>query len=201
MNQERQAEQRRHRSAQLAAVEQRAHAAHEKETIKVDFYRLFADPDEHRRGKALEAVLNQLFKAGGILVRDAFTLRANGAGVVEQIDGVIELDGHLYLVEVKWWQKPLGPGDVAQHLVRVFGRGDVRGLFVSYSGYTPAAVESCREALRDKVVALALLQEFVTLLERDEDLDGSLSAFLQAKAHAAQLEKNPLHEPLKRVTP
>lgn len=41
----------------------------------------------------------------------------DGLGVVEQIDGVIELQGDLYLVEMKWWQDALGPGDVAQHLV------------------------------------------------------------------------------------
>jgi hypothetical protein len=27
-----------------------------------------------------------------------------------------------YLVEMKWWEKPLGTGEVSQHLVRVFTR-------------------------------------------------------------------------------
>jgi hypothetical protein len=60
--------------------------------------------------------------------------RVDGQGIVEQIDGVVELDGRLYLVEVKWWHDPLGPGDVAQHLVRVFNRGHARGIFIAASG-------------------------------------------------------------------
>jgi hypothetical protein len=41
-------------------------------------------------------VLNDLFAASGLQVRDAFTLRdPSGVGVFEQIDGVIALDGHL----------------------------------------------------------------------------------------------------------
>ena len=65
------------------------------EQVKREFFALFAETDAHRRGTALEAVLNRFFAAYGIQVREAFTLRLDGAGAVEQIDGVVELDGHL----------------------------------------------------------------------------------------------------------
>ena len=32
----------------------------------------------------------------------------------------------LYLVEMKWWEKPIGRQEIAPHLVSVYGRGDVR---------------------------------------------------------------------------
>ena len=74
--------------------------------------------------------------------------------MVEQIDGAIELDGHLYLVEMKWWDSPLGVGETAQHLVRVFSRDGARGLFISATDYTAAAIQQYRDALRQRVVVM-----------------------------------------------
>lgn len=98
------------------------------------------------------------------------------------------MDGHVYLVEMKWWSEPLGVGDVSPHIVRLFGRGDVRGIFISNSGYTDPAVTTCREALQQKVVVLCKLEEIVQLL----DSEASLQALLKDKVHAAIVEKNPL---------
>ncbi len=54
---------------------------------------LFGESNSQKRGKSLEGVLNRLFEASGILVREAFTLTgAQGEGIVEQIDGVVEID-------------------------------------------------------------------------------------------------------------
>ena len=155
---------------------------------------LFGEPDPVKRGKALEAILNRLFAINGISVREAFVLRVDGQGIVEQIDGVVELEGELYLVEMKWWHVALGPGDVAQHLVRVFNRGHARGIFISASDYTPAAIISCKESLTRAVFVLCALEEFVLLLEQEKDLRD----FLKQKIAAAILDKNPYHRPLKR---
>lgn len=36
-------------------------------------------------------------------MRGAFELKGNeGEGIVEQVDGVIEIDGTIYLLEMKW---------------------------------------------------------------------------------------------------
>jgi hypothetical protein len=154
---------------------------------------LFGMQDAQKRGKALESVLNRLFQAHDILVHEAFVRRgAGGEGVVEQIDGVIFFDAHHYLVEMKWTNEPLGPGDVAQHLVRVFNRGHAHGIFISASGYTPAAITSCHESLQKAVFALCKLEEIVLLLERDLPL----SDFLRKKIDAAVVHKNPLFEPI-----
>jgi restriction system protein len=153
---------------------------------------LFGLADPHKRGKALEGILNRLFKTNGISVREAFVLRVDGKGVVEQIDGVIELDGSLYLVEMKWWNDGLGPGEVAQHLVRVFNRGQSRGIFISASSYTPAAILSCKESLARAVFVLCDLEEIVHLLEQERDLHD----FLKRKVTAAIVEKDPYHRPV-----
>jgi restriction endonuclease Mrr len=158
------------------------------EQIKKELYALFSYDDPQKRGKQLEDVLNQLFSVSGILLREAFTRVApTGEGVIEQIDGVIELDGEIYLVEMKWWNKPLGTGEVSQHLVRVFTRNCARGLLISYSGFTDPAIAICKESLSRMVVALCGLQEVVQLLEREDDL----AEFFKKKVRAAVIDKNP----------
>jgi restriction endonuclease Mrr len=192
MKQERDREHGRHQAEWRARAEAATRVREERERIKRALYALFAEPNASARGRALEQVLNDLFKAYEIQVREAFTLRgAAGDGVIEQIDGVIQLDGHLYLVEMKWLKDSLGRAEVSEHLVRVYGRGDVRGLFVSYTDYTPAAIEVCREALHQKVVTLCRLQELVVVLDQGRDL----AAFLRAKVNAAIIEKKPWFEP------
>ena len=161
--------------------------------IRDEFYKLFAVTDHQKRGKLLEGAMNRLFKAHGVSVREAFTLKTvDAGGVVEQIDGVVELEGHIYLVEMKWWGEPLGVGEVSQHLVRIYHRGHARGMFISNSGYTSAAVQTCREALQQTVVVLSELKEFVDLFEKE----ASLRDWLKAKADAAITHKNPLYMPL-----
>ncbi len=160
------------------------------EQVKKDLYALFGQSDPHQRGKQLEGVLNRLFRTAGILVREAFTrVERTGEGIVEQIDGVIELDGVIFLVEMKWWSSSLGPGEIAPHLVRVYGREGARGLLISYSGYTEPAIATCKDALAQRVVVLCKLQEIVQLLERADDL----AEFLKKKVRAAVIDKNPHH--------
>ncbi len=163
------------------------------EQVKKDLYALFGLADPQKRGKQVEDVLNRLFQTAGILVREAFTrVASTGEGVVEQIDGVIELDGEIYLVEMKWWDKPLGTGEVSQHLVRVFSRNCARGLLISYSGFTDPAVTICKESLARMVVVMCGLQEIVQLLERQDDM----AEFLRKKVRAAVIDKNPHYHSL-----
>jgi len=158
------------------------------EEVKKDLYALFGESNPQQRGKKLEGVLNRLFKTAGILIRESFTrVATSGEGILEQIDGVIEMDGDIYLVEMKWWDKPLGTGEVSQHLVRVFTRNCARGVLVSYSGYTEPAITICKDALARMVVVLCNLHEVVQLLDHENDL----LEFLRKKIRAAVIDKNP----------
>lgn len=162
-------------------------------SVRDEFVKLFAVSDHQKRGKLLESAMNRLFGVHGVGIREAFTIRSpEGHGVIEQIDGAIELDGNVYLVEMKWWGEALGPADVSQHLVRVYHRGYARGMFISNAGYTPAAIDICRESLQRTVVVLSELREYVDLLEKE----ASLRDWLKAKIDAAITHKNPLHMPL-----
>lgn len=160
--------------------------------VKQDLYSLFSETNPQRRGKLLEDVLNQLFNLQGILIREAFQRVGDSSeGVIEQIDGVISLDGDIFLVEMKWLGKPVGKGEVSEHLVRVFTRHCAKGILISYSSYTDPAIVTCKEALAKMVVALCTLQEIVGLLEQEKDLKD----YLRRKIHAAIVDKDPFYQP------
>ncbi len=192
MNLEREEERKKHRAEQQEKLEKLRHKQEVLSVIKGDLFLLFREQNPQKRGKALEGVLNRFFKASGISIREAFTLKGSkGEGIIEQVDGVVEIDGHVYLTEMKWFSEPLGTGEVSQHLVRVFSRGHARGIFISASGYMEAAVITCKEALQRTVVVLCNMEEFVRLLEQEKDLRD----FLKAKISAAMVDKNPMHDP------
>lgn len=189
MRQEREAELQKHREAQSRELEKVRFHQEILADIRQDFYHLFAINNPHERGLLLEKVLNRLFEASGILVKEPFRRVEPGKGVVEQVDGVVELEGHIYLVEMKWLKEPVGVGDVSQHLVRVFNRSASRGIFISYSEYTTPAIETCKESLNGNAVfVLCTLQEFVLLLENNEK---SLKEFLKAKINSSIIDKQP----------
>ncbi len=194
MNIEREKERRQRQDTQSAAAERMRQQRDERQRIRDDLYALFSMADPHKRGKALEAVLNRLFASFGMLVRESFTVRGDqGQGVIEQVDGAVEINGSLYLVEMKWWDKPIGRQEIAPHLVSVFNRGgDVRGIFIAYSGFSAAAVADVKTALAQKILVLVELEEIVMALDRDMDF----KALLIDKIHHSQTHKDPLHRKL-----
>lgn len=161
---------------------------------KEEFYDLFgAALTPQQRGKKLETALNNLFSAYGILVQEAFHLVGEpGEGIVEQIDGVIELKGALHFVEMKWYRNPVGKAEISEHLVRLMSRAEARGLFISASDFSEPAIHTCRDFLQHKIIALCHLQEIVLALEEEHDL----SDCLVKKVQAAQIHKNPYFKPL-----
>lgn len=190
MRNEKDEEKRQRVDVQDAAAKTRQEQKAKRDKVKADLFALFGIQDAHKRGKLLESILNDLFVCHDILVREAFTIKGGcGEGVIEQIDGLIELEGHLYLVEMKWWNTPIGVGDVAPHLVRVFNRGgQVRGLFISHTEFTEPAIVQCRDAMiRGAVVVLSTLDEIVSLL----NAEGDLKTWLKTKLHAAIVDKQP----------
>jgi hypothetical protein len=192
MSNEREREKQERIKAREKEIVEKRKRQEEIEKIKSDFYALFGLENEpQKRGKHLEKVLNALFSSYGILVKEDFKrVDPDGAGIIEQIDGVVELAGHIYLVEMKWVKEPIGVEKLSQHLVRIYGRHDARGLFIASEGYADSAVTQCREALSQKTIALISLHEVVRMLERQ----GDFVQLLSRKIQAATVDKNPYLE-------
>ena len=160
MNQQREAAQ-----AEVAAkarAERQATAERDRkvEDVRDRLSALFGmDGEPQKRGKLLEGVLNDLFRAHGILLREDFKrLDQSGGAVVEQIDGVIEFEGHIYLVEMKWLKDPVGVNDLAAHMVRLFARADARGIFISNSDFASTTIAECVTHSTQKTMVLCTLR-------------------------------------------
>lgn len=161
-------------------------------SVKEKFYSLFTTGlTPQKRGILLEEVLNSLFEIYGISIRESFALvKEEGEGISEQVDGVIEIDGNLYLVEMKWTKDPIDVNPISRHLVRIYHRGQTRGIFISAAEYTKAAVTVCKEALQKTVISLCTLEEIVNLLEKENDL----VSFLKVKVNLAAIDKKPFEK-------
>lgn len=194
MKTERDREHEEHMRMKREEQEQRERERAARTQVKDDLFALINENDPWKRGKRLEVVLNRLFVLDGISVRESFHLIGDeGEGIVEQIDGVIVLDGEVYLVEIKWLNEPVGVDQIAPHFVRVFSRDAARGIFISASGFTDPAVKQSTDALARMVSVLCSLEELVRLLESP---NADIHAYFREKVHAAIVERRPWHRPL-----
>lgn len=188
MSEEREKENAKHRASVQAQQVELAEKRQKLRAIRSDFLDLFAERDPQRRGRRLEPVVNRLFEHYGILLRESFRRGGEPSGrVVEQIDGVVELDGHVYLAEMKWLTDSVSVDDVSRHLVRAYHRAGARALFISDTMFSDGAIEICTEALQRTVVTLVSVEEIVLVLERESDL----RSLLRKKIEKAILDKKP----------
>ena len=191
MKQERDKERNKVQQAAQETAKKKVIRKQELEKLNTDLKSLFIETNPQKRGKNLEKVLNNLFSIDGILVREALTIKnIEGAGITEQIDGIVSIDNKLCLVEMKWWGKPIGVAEVSQHLSRLFLRSDCEGIFISESGFTKTAIETCNEAQAQKTIVLCTLQEIILLIERK----GNIYKFFKDKITAAKIEKTSYKE-------
>jgi len=86
----------------------------------------------HARGYAFEKFLKQLFTFYGLEARSAFRLQG------EQIDGSFVLGAETYLLEAKWQNQQVAIGELHTFHGKLEQKAAwTRGLFVSYSGFSP----------------------------------------------------------------
>ncbi len=94
----------------------------------IDLTRLEA----HQRGFAFEKFLNEMFAVFNLEPRGSFRI------IGEQIDGSFQIGTDVYLVEAKWRDKQTDQSDLLIFHGKVEGKSKwSRGLFISYSGFTP----------------------------------------------------------------
>jgi len=117
------------------------------------------------RGYAFEKFLNTLFNTFNMKARSPFRL----AG--EQIDGSIEFEGNIYLIEAKWQNALVGNADLLVLNGKVDGKATwSRGIFISYSGFTQEGLESFSKGRPTNLIAVTG-QDLYFILEGGMPLD------------------------------
>lgn len=104
--------------------------------------------EPQRKGYALESLFTDLMRFSGIPVEEPFRI----AG--EQLDGAIKFDGHYYLVELKWTAGKTDPKELAHFYLKVDGKFQARGVFLSMSGFTEGAISTLPRGKELKILLL-----------------------------------------------
>lgn len=117
-----------------------------KESHKVDYYSellrvrdLFIEAQSlqgQKRGYAFEKLFVELMKISSIPVVEPFKI------VGEQIDGAIKYGGHYYLLELKWTESKSAHQEISSLYMKVEGKLDARGIFISMNGYSSEILQS-----------------------------------------------------------
>lgn len=139
-----------------------------------------SDVSPQDRGFAFEKFLQDLFSFFDLSPRRSFRL------VGEQIDGSFQLDSDTYLVEAKWHQQQIGEADLLVFAGKV-GKKSVwsRGLFVSYSGFTPAGLEAFSKGQATNIIGMDG-QDLYLLLEGEMSLVEAIARKSRRAAETGQ---------------
>src|SRR5690606_25393827 len=98
-----------------------------------------------------------------------------GEGIIEQIDGIIEVDNQIFLAEMKWKKDSIGAEDIYSHLGRIYHRASAHGIIISASGYTVSGINAAKEALvKNALLVMFDLEEFVKVMEIEIDFKNYL---------------------------
>lgn len=111
--------------------------------LRDEFEGLARQDNPQNRGLKFERFLRRLFAAHDLNPRGGF------ASSGEQIDGSIELDGTLYLVEAKWTVGQTTPAKIRDFRGKVEEKLDnTLGFFISMNGFTEEAVNRAARGRR-----------------------------------------------------
>jgi hypothetical protein len=103
--------------------------------LNTKYYQMKKNPDSQSRGYEFQSFLAELFKLWRLDPRKAFRITG------EEIDGSIELDKEIYLLEARWRTKPADRDDLIIFSTKVGNKSEwTRGIFVSVNGYDEEAL-------------------------------------------------------------
>lgn len=105
--------------------------------------------EAHKRGFAFEKFLNEMFALYNLEPRGSFRI------VGEQIDGSFQIGTDIYLVEAKWHNKQIDQSELLIFHGKVEGKSKwSRGLYVSYSGFSPDGLTAYSKGRPTNIIGL-----------------------------------------------
>ena len=100
------------------------------------------------RGQRFNGLLAEMFNAWGLRAQADLNVAGN-------IDVAFAVDSTRFVLEAKWEAPPVDTGAIAKLRTRVVQRlGGTIGVFVSMSGYSPAALADVKDGQRLEVILL-----------------------------------------------
>lgn len=131
-------------SRESAAAAKESHAttqaalrkfANDLDVLRQQYVDMHSDADPHKRGKAFEVLLRDVFALFDMEPRLSYDLPH------EQIDGALSFDTDDYIIEARWRKDPTGRGDLDIFKAKVERKGrNAVGIFVSVNNFTSDAL-------------------------------------------------------------
>lgn len=115
----------------------------------------------HARGKALEAL------AGTLAIRSGWNVIGNVRTPSEEIDLVLHRGREYFLVECKWKGRPVEAKIIREFYGKLANRVDIRGLFISMSGFTRGAVIETERYASSRIILLFGGRDMTSLFRRE----------------------------------
>ena len=101
------------------------------------------------RGYALEKFLYDLFDIYGFNPRPSFRI------VGEQIDGSIEFEHEIYLIEAKWQTQPINQADLMVLDGRVAGHSGIgRGIYITAEGFSQNGIDAYNRLRPSSIIGI-----------------------------------------------
>jgi hypothetical protein len=121
------------------------------EQLKIirDSYLSLEGHPQQLKGFDFERLLNELFSVFELKPRAPFRLQG------EQIDGSLDFENQIYLVEAKYQTKPVGQEDLLVFRGKVEGKSTwSQGLFISVSGFTTEGLAAFSHGRPTNLIAI-----------------------------------------------
>lgn len=147
-----------------------------------------SETSKQNKGYEFEKYLRDLFDAAGLKPRESYRVKG------EQIDGSIEFNGNVYLVEAKWTGGPVNRSDLVVFADKVSRKSKfTRGIFVSHSGYVENAVETYAIGKTPEIILIDM-KEMTWALENGIDIEDILSKKVRKLIEEGKIYYNTIGE-------
>ena len=154
--------------------------------IQLRFKQIMHEKDDpHRRGKLFETLFEDLLKLsfGPEVIRGSHYVKVGGE---RQVDASFKWQQVHYRVELKWHDRKVGPEKIDTFRT-VLKTAEVRGVFVSMSGFTNEAILNAYEIGKERTIILIDGDEIQDIFEGKTRFE----LVLERKIDAFQASGNP----------
>ena len=113
---------------------------------------LIKDLDPRQRGFGFEKLLNEIFDERDVLINSSYRTAENS----QQIDGAIEINGKIFLLEAKWEKsETLAASKLYSFLGKINSKLEgTLGIFISYNTLSENFINSVREGLKQNCIII-----------------------------------------------
>lgn len=144
----------------MAAVEK-----YREEVALADRLEIIRAMEPHSRGRAFQSLI------ATIALREGWEKEESVKTSNEEMDVIIDKGREFYLIECKWEKDPVEAAAIRELFGKLGNRVDVKGIFVSMSGFSKGAIEQVISYANQKMILLYGPKDVAKLVDQNHQFD------------------------------